>query len=93
MSKKYGSNVDTNQKEIVRLFRALGCSVVHTHNAGSGFPDLVVGHNAVTVLVEVKSKGGKLNEKQVKFFEAFTGACVVVYDEEDVNRVFNVYFR
>lgn len=92
MSKKYASNVDKNQPEIVKAFRDRGCYVAHTHNAGAGFPDIVVGCNGVTVLVEIKSKGGKLNEKQRAFFEVFTGACEVVYNEADVERVFNVYF-
>ena len=93
MSKKYASNVDKNQKEIVRLFRARGCSVAHTHNAGSGFPDLVIGCNGFTVLVEVKSEKGKLNERQEDFFNKFTGAIEVVHNEADVERVINVYFR
>lgn len=92
MSKKYASNVDKNQPEIVKAFRARGCSVAHTHNAGAGFPDIVVGCNGVTVLVEIKSKGGKLNAKQVAFFDSFKGAIEVVYTVEDVERVFNVYF-
>lgn len=93
MSKKYASNVDSNQKEIVRLFRSRGCVVEHTHNAGGGFPDIVVGCRGVSVLVEIKSKGGKLNERQEAFFKRFTGACEVVYNEQDVDRVINVYFK
>ena len=35
---------DRNQPEIVKALRQYGCSVLHTHTMGEGFPDLIVGH-------------------------------------------------
>ena len=52
---KYARRTDANHAEIVDAFRDLGCSVFDTSRCGQGFPDLVIGKNQITVLVEVKS--------------------------------------
>ena len=50
----YAKRVDSNQKEIVKAFKELGCSVFDTSRIGQGFPDLVIGKNQITVLCEIK---------------------------------------
>jgi len=52
----YAKRVDVNQSQIVKLFREGGCSVFVTSTVAGGFPDLVVGKNGQTHLVEIKSK-------------------------------------
>ncbi len=77
------AKVDKNQPDIVQAFRRLGCSVAITSGVHSGFPDLVIGFNGVTVLVEVKDGSlppsqRKLTPEQVEFHNVFTGAITVV---------------
>ena len=73
------SSKDRNHDAIASHFRALGCSVIETHNAGiSGFPDLVVGCIGRNRLVEVKNpetRYGKagLNENQTAFNRDWRG--------------------
>jgi len=55
--------VDANQKEIVKAFRDLGCSVLIISNIGKGAPDIVVGKNGKTYLFEIKD-GNKLPSQQ-----------------------------
>jgi Holliday junction resolvase len=57
------NKVDANQKEIVRHLRMLGCSVAVTSDVAHGFPDLVVGWNGKTFLIELKD-GKKVPSKQ-----------------------------
>lgn len=45
---------------------------------GKGFPDLIVGKNKKTWLVEVKYKDGVLTPDQRKFHDFWMGAPVVV---------------
>ena len=46
--------VDANHADIVDLLRGYGCSVFSTAGVGDGFPDLVVGFQGVTRLIEIK---------------------------------------
>lgn len=75
---QFRKRVDRNQRDIVKSFRQLGAFVHHTHEAGRGFPDLVVGLNNAWHLVEVKDgeknySGKGLTDAQVKFFDACNG--------------------
>ena len=51
---RFARNVDANQAQLVAVFRAAGCSVLHLHTVGAGCPDLLVGWGGVDVQVEVK---------------------------------------
>ena len=55
----YAKKVDLNHKEVVEKFRELGASVFDASGVGRGFPDIVVGYNGQTVLVEIKSGGAE----------------------------------
>ena len=99
---KYAAKVDANQPEIVQAFRAMGCSVSHTHTAGEGFPDLAVGfkgaHGPVTVLVEVKDGSKPLSGKQLTgaqkiWHREFQGAKAIVESVEQVAELVNSYRR
>ena len=87
---------DKNQKSIVEALRKIGCTVKVLSDAGGGVPDLLIGVEYVTILIEVKSKDnwyGKkgLSETQSDFLKEWKGGLVLVaYDAEDaVNKVNN----
>lgn len=69
---------DGNQAEIVKALRGLGCSVDITSGVGKGFPDLAVGRNGVTLLLEVKDTGNKLDAEQVIWHNKYKGAVEIV---------------
>lgn len=48
------AKVDDNQGEIVDALRQIGASVTLCHGVGNGFPDLAVGWQDKTYLLEVK---------------------------------------
>lgn len=75
---RYAAKIDDNQTEIVKALRKLGCSVVLLHRAGKGIPDLLVGFRGRTILMEVKTKNGKLNHKQQNFRDEWRGDPVHV---------------
>lgn len=69
--------VDANQKEVVKALREAGAFVFHLHEVGQGCPDLLVGINNQTYLVEVKMPNGKFTDAQVKFMKEWTGSPVI----------------
>ncbi len=83
------AKVDANHAEIVSAFRKFGCSVLPLHVVGGGCPDLAVGKNSKTVLVEVKD-GSKppsarsLTKDEQKFHEEWRGSVFVVENLGDV---------
>lgn len=46
---------DSNHAAIVAELRQVGCTVMETHSLGDGAPDLVVGFQGITALVELKN--------------------------------------
>lgn len=76
------SRPDSNQVDIATAFRGLGASVVDVHLVGGGVPDLIVGIDSVTLLVEVKRppgpRGGmdkrNLTHGQIDFRKDWRGA-------------------
>ena len=69
---------DQNQKEIVKAFRDLGCSVFDTSSVGKGYPDLNVGINGTTFLVEVKKDAkATYTPQQIEFQGNWKGSPVV----------------
>jgi hypothetical protein len=80
------------QNGFVRTLRMAGCSVELTHRLGGGFPDLAVGRNGITLLVEVKTPGSlrRLTPDEVEWHECWRGAAMVTDDPMDVLRWFGV---
>lgn len=66
---RYAKKRDLNEREIVDALRKAGATVVQLDRP----VDLLVGYRRRTVLIEVKSKGGKLNEAQREFFGDWRG--------------------
>jgi Holliday junction resolvase len=74
----YAKKVDLTQKEVVAALRKMDCSVFHLHTVGQGCPDLLVGIDGKTYLVEVKKDDkAKFTEAQIKFMTEWRGAPVV----------------
>ena len=74
---------DANQIEIVSALRAAGAHVAITSNLGGGFPDLVCMYADRVLLMEVKSKGGRLTEEEQVFYNEWSAGMVVVYSVEE----------
>jgi hypothetical protein len=76
---------DANQNEIVKELEKHGCSVLDTSAVGGGFPDIIVGKNDVTLLMEIKNPKtrGKLNKLQKKWFAEWNGQVDVVYTKRE----------
>jgi hypothetical protein len=73
----YAKKVDANHSVIVKALRDLGCSVFDTSRVAGGFPDLVVGKNSKTALVEVKSDSkAKFTAAQQLFILNWKGSTV-----------------
>ena len=70
--------VDINQKAIVEHLRGMGASVFHLHEVGKGCPDLLVGINGMTYLVEVKKDAkASFTTQQVEFQGNWKGSQVI----------------
>ena len=80
----YAKKVDTNHSTIVKVLRDLGCSVFDTSRVAGGFPDLVVGKNQKTALVEVKADvKSKFTPAQQAFILNWRGSTVCrIHDVE-----------
>ncbi len=80
---------DTNQKEIVKLFRQFGASVAHTHQLGAGFPDIVVGYRGKNYLIEIKygalcPSKQRLTDAEDEFHREWRGRVEIITSAEDV---------
>ena len=83
------ARVDRNQNEIVSAFRKFGCSVLMLHTIGQGCPDIAVGLNKKTALVEIKDglktkSRKKLTDDEEKFHDEWKGSLFIVQDLGDV---------
>jgi Holliday junction resolvase len=79
---KYARRIDANQNEIVDALRKCGATV-RVITQGDGIPDLLVGYNGETILMEVKDgqkvpSARKLTEAEQDFFNKWTGGLLVV---------------
>jgi Holliday junction resolvase len=54
---------DSCHDAVVKELRQVGCTVMETHALGDGAPDLVVGYQGVTALVELKN-GARYHQTQ-----------------------------
>ena len=77
------ARVDKNQTEIVMALRAAGAKVLLLHQKGQGCPDLLVGFRGRLLLMEVKSKGGRLTTDELYFYDIWMEYMVVVYSIDD----------
>ena len=79
---RYANRIDANQNKIVDGLRKAG-AYVRIISQGDGIPDLLVGYNGYTILMEVKDgdkvpSARKLTEAEQKFFDEWDGGMLVV---------------
>jgi Holliday junction resolvase len=88
----YAKRVDLNHQEIVKKFRDLGASVFDTSGIGRGCPDILLGYNGLTCLVEIKSgEKKKFTEAQLKFMSEWKGSSVTrINDTEGAERLIKI---
>jgi len=86
------AKVDDNQAEIVKALRAIGATVLHTHQLGQGAPDIVCGYRGVNYMLELKDgkkppSARKLTPDELKWHGEWRGKAHVV---ESVQEAINV---
>ena len=70
--------VDVKQKDIVNALKMFGATVVDLSSVGKGCPDLLIGFNNKTYLIEVKRDSkAKFTPQQLQFNESWRGGLVV----------------
>jgi hypothetical protein len=85
---RVASRVDRNQASIVRAMRAVGASVLHTHQLKNAF-DLLVGYRKRTFLMEIKfSEQDELTTGESEFHRTWQGTPVhIVYTADQAIRI------
>lgn len=79
------AKIDANQEQVVQVLRAAGATVQSLAAVGKGVPDLLVGYQGKTLLMEVKDGNKspsqrKLTEDQVAWHGAWRGGALSVVD-------------
>jgi Holliday junction resolvase len=79
------AKIDANHEQVVSALRAAGATVQSLATVGNGCPDLLVGFNRQTLLMEIKdgSKSPsqrKLTEDQVTWHGRWNGGALAVVD-------------
>jgi Holliday junction resolvase len=82
------AKIDANQEQVVTALRAAGATVQSLAGVGKGVPDLLVGYQGQTLLMEVKD-GNKspsarlLTEDQLRWHGSWKGGALAVVDSPD----------
>jgi len=80
--------VDTNQTQIVKALRDMGCTVEHLHAVGKGCPDIIVGFKARNFLLEIKDGDKKvLTPDQINWHRLWKGQVNVVTSIDDAKNL------
>lgn len=82
------AKTDANQTQVVEALRAAGATVQSLAAVGQGVPDLLVGFQSKTLLMEVKDgrkppSQRQLTEDQLKWHGAWRGGPVAIVDGPD----------
>lgn len=85
---RVAAKIDANQEQVVLALRAVGASVQTLAAVGKGVPDLLVGFQGKTLLLEVKDgrkppSARRLTEDQLKWHGAWRGGPLAVVDGPD----------
>jgi Holliday junction resolvase len=71
------ARIDTNHKEIVKALREVGATVVSLASMKHGCPDLMVGYQNETILMEIKKdKKAKFTPDQIEFMGKWRGGAI-----------------
>jgi Holliday junction resolvase len=87
---------DSNQREIVDIFRAIGATVQILSMVGKGCPDIIVGYQGVNYLIEIKDgkkppSGQKLTEHEEKFFNTWKGQVCLINSSDQAIALLEKY--
>jgi Holliday junction resolvase len=78
------ARIDTNHKEIVAALREVGATVVSLASMKHGCPDLLVGYQNETLLMEIKKDSkAKFTPDQLEFIAKWRGGAVSRVDSVD----------
>jgi len=82
------ARIDANHEQIVSALRAAGASVQSLAGVGKGVPDLLVGFQGKTLLMEVKDgrktpSERRLTDDQVRWHGAWNGGPLAIVDGVD----------
>jgi hypothetical protein len=77
------SRTDRNQTAIVEALRAVGATVTITSMVRHGFPDLVVGYQGSTYLMECKVRPVRLTPEERGWQTAWRGHWAIVTTPEE----------
>ena len=86
--------VDAHQAELIADLRRYGFTVANYSGAGEDLPDLAIGRQGITALLEVKTPRGligsyRISEGQKAFAEAWRGSEIIYgHKAEEVTREF-----
>lgn len=85
------AKVDDNQQQIIDALKGIGATVQPLHHVGGGVPDLAVGWQGRTYMLEVKNPGQdsshqRLTSVQAKWHAWWRGHASVVRTVEDAFR-------
>ena len=82
------AKIDANQEAVVSALRSAGATVQSLAAVGDGVPDLLVGYQKQTYLIEVKDgrktpSQRKLTDAQVKWHENWQGGFLSVSEDPE----------
>jgi Holliday junction resolvase len=78
------ARIDTNHKEIVAALRQVGATVVSLAAMKHGCPDLLVGYEGETLLMEIKKDTkAKFTPDQLDFMAKWKGGAISRVDSVD----------
>jgi Holliday junction resolvase len=82
------ARIDANHEQVVSALRAAGASVQSLAGVGKGVPDLLVGFQGKTLLMEIKDgrktpSERRLSEDQVRWHGAWRGGPLAIVDGVD----------
>jgi len=82
------ARIDANHEQVVSVLRAYGASVQSLAGVGHGVPDLLVGYQGYTILMEVKDgnkppSARRLTEDQMDWHASWKGGPLAIVDSPD----------
>jgi len=83
--------VDANQPEIVAALRQIGATVQHLHEVGAGCPDILVGFRGHNLLMEIKTRKGKLNQRERCWHDDWRGQVATVHSIDDALHIIEAW--
>ena len=88
---------DANTDEIMIAILESGWKYIDIHDCGHGVPDCIaykiVREMPISVLIEIKTRIGKLTKAEKMFHEKHDGLVYICRSGEDVKKILNDYDR